>query len=100
MPSAPPEFAVWELEDFALRHGQIHARACDDLIGVASILATMISLKKSRARVHVIGVISRAEEVGFHGALTVAESRALHSAQDSLDRSNRLKAVSREAHKI
>jgi putative aminopeptidase FrvX len=73
----PPQFAVWELEDFALRHGHIHARACDDLIGVASILATMIALRQSRARVNVIGVISRAEEVGFHGALTVAKSRQL-----------------------
>jgi putative aminopeptidase FrvX len=81
-PTAPPQFAVWELEDFALRHGQIHARACDDLIGVASILATLITLKKSRARVNVIGVISRAEEVGFQGALTVADSRLL--PRDSL----------------
>ncbi|MDB6023481.1 MAG: Peptidase family protein [Pedosphaera sp.] len=72
-----PQFAVWELEDFALRDGLIHARACDDLIGVATILATMITLQKTRARVNVIGVISRAEEVGFHGALTVAGSRQL-----------------------
>jgi endoglucanase len=76
-PDAPPQFAVWELEDFALRRGHIHARACDDLIGVASILATLIVLRKTRARVNVIGVISRAEEVGFHGALTVAKSRQL-----------------------
>jgi len=73
----PPRFAVWELANFAPRHGHIHARACDDLIGVAAILATLIVLKRSRARVHVIGVISRAEEVGFHGALAVAASRQL-----------------------
>ena len=76
-PAMAPEFAVWELEDFALRGGRIHARACDDLVGVAAILATMIELKRTRARVNVIGVISRAEEVGFHGALTVAHSRQL-----------------------
>jgi len=40
-------------------------------------LAMMIQLKRARARVNVIGVISRAEEVGFHGALTVAQSRQL-----------------------
>jgi endoglucanase len=73
----PPRFAVWELADFSVLHGRIHARACDDLIGVAAILATLIELKRSRARVHVIGVISRAEEVGFQGALTVAVSRQL-----------------------
>ena len=77
VPATPPEFAVWELEDFAIRRQHIHARACDDLVGVAAILATLIALKQTRARVNVIGVISRAEEVGFHGALTVANSRQL-----------------------
>ena len=72
-----PEFAVWELEDFALRNGEIHGRSCDDLVGVAGVLATLIELKRSRARVHVIGVISRAEEVGFQGALTVADAKLL-----------------------
>jgi putative aminopeptidase FrvX len=74
---ATPEFAVWELEDFAVRGDCIHGRACDDLIGCAAILATLIELKRCRARVHVIGVLARAEEVGFHGALMVARSRAL-----------------------
>jgi putative aminopeptidase FrvX len=73
----PPHFAVWELADFSLRQGHIHARACDDLIGVATVLAVLIALKRSRARVNVIGVISRAEEVGFHDALAVAASRQL-----------------------
>jgi putative aminopeptidase FrvX len=72
-----PRFAVWELEDFALRDGGLHGRACDDLIGVAAILATLIQLKRNRVRTQVIGVISRAEEVGFQGALTVAHSKVL-----------------------
>jgi putative aminopeptidase FrvX len=68
----PFKFAVWELEDFAVRRGMIHARGCDDVVGVAAILAAMIELKQSRARANVIGVISRAEEIGFRGALMVA----------------------------
>ena len=72
-----PEFGVWELDDFVLRNGEIHGRSCDDLVGVAAVLATMIELKLSRARLHVIGVISRAEEVGFQGALTVADAKLL-----------------------
>jgi putative aminopeptidase FrvX len=67
-----PSFAVWELEDFAVRGGRIHGRSCDDLVGVASVLAALIELKRLDRKVHVIGVISRAEEVGFMGALTVA----------------------------
>ncbi len=81
-PSTAPEFAVWELEDFAIRRGRIYGRACDDLIGCATILTTLIELKRRRAPTHVIGVLSRAEEVGFHGALTIAEARGL--PKDSL----------------
>jgi len=71
-PETRPGFAVWDLENFQLRRGEIHGRACDDLIGVACILATMSRLKESGARVNVLGVLSRAEEVGLHGALAVA----------------------------
>ncbi len=70
--SAKPEFAVWELTDFSVRRGRVHGRACDDLIGVAVILATLIELKERRAKCKAIGFISRAEEVGFQGALAAA----------------------------
>jgi len=83
--SAAPQrftFAVWELADFSARRGRIYGRSCDDLIGVAALLATLIELKEQGAGVNVIGVISRAEEVGFQGALTVAASRRLR--RDSL----------------
>lgn len=72
-----PEFAVWELTDFAVRGGRIHGRACDDLIGCAVILQTLIALKRAKAKAHVIGVLARAEEVGFHGALMVASKKVL-----------------------
>jgi putative aminopeptidase FrvX len=90
-----PQFAVWEMEDFTTRKGRIHGRACDDLIGVASILATLIELKRGRARVNVIGVISRAEEIGFQGALTVAAGRSLpkKSLVISLETSRELPGV-------
>ena len=77
VPKTEPSFAVWELEDFALREGKVHGRACDDLIGAATALATLIELKRTKARVHCIAVLSRAEEVGFHGALAVANSKTL-----------------------
>jgi putative aminopeptidase FrvX len=90
----PPRFAVWELENFAVRGGRIHGRACDDLGGVASILATMIELKRHRAPVNVIGVISRAEEIGFLGALAVAAGRLpKNSLVISLETSRELPGV-------
>jgi putative aminopeptidase FrvX len=94
-PAAEPRFAVWELEDFAVRRQRIYARACDDLIGSAAVLATLIELKESRAAVHVIGALSRAEEVGFHGALALAASGALpdNSLVVSLETSRALPGV-------
>jgi endoglucanase len=77
-----PAFAVWELEEFAVRNGRIHGRSCDDLVGVAAVLAVLLELKRAKSRAHAIGVISRAEEIGFQGALTVAASGLL--AKDSL----------------
>ena len=93
-----PAFAVWDLEDFTVRNGRIHGRGCDDLIGVASILATLIELKRTRARVHVIGVIARAEEIGFLGAMAVAASKELpkNSLVVSLETSRELPGVKME----
>lgn len=89
-----PAFAVWELEDFRASD-LIVGRACDDLIGVASILATMIELKKARARVNVIGVISRAEEIGFRGVLALTKTKHLprNSLVISLETSRELPGV-------
>jgi putative aminopeptidase FrvX len=96
--SGAAEFAVWELEDFAVRNGHIHGRGCDDLVGVASILATLIEIKRSRARVNVIGVIARAEEIGFLGAMAVAAGSALpkNSLVVSLETSRELPGVKME----
>ena len=80
----PFDFAVWDLEDFALRGGRIHARACDDLVGAACILGTMLELKRIHAPINLLGVFSRAEEVGFHGAPGPGRGPR-HSSQISRD---------------
>lgn len=72
-----PGFAVWELADHALRDGRIHGRACDDLVGVAAILTVLAELRGSTEAVWVIGAITRAEEIGFGGALALAADREL-----------------------
>ncbi len=72
-----PQFAVWDVEPCEVRQRRLLARACDDLVGCASVLATLIELKRRRAKVNVIGVLSRAEEVGFYGALALASEREL-----------------------
>jgi endoglucanase len=74
---AEPRFAVWDLEDYAARRGRIHGRACDDLVGAAGVLATLQELRRAPGPVHALGVLSRAEEVGFRGALAVAATNSL-----------------------
>ena len=75
-PSRPvreqPVFAVWDVEPFVIRDGQIRARSCDDVVGCAAALATLIHLRRIGARVNVRVVLSRAEEIGFYGALALA----------------------------
>jgi putative aminopeptidase FrvX len=73
-PSIKPTFAVWDLPDFRLDRGRITGRSCDDLIGAATILHVLVELSRAKAKVPVVGVLSRAEEVGFHGALALAKS--------------------------
>jgi endoglucanase len=76
-----PAFAVWRLPDFRVKGDRLTARACDDLIGVAAALTALVQLKESGARVRVIAALTRAEEVGFHGALVLAANRTLpHNA--------------------
>ena len=93
--AAKPLYAVWELTDFESCGDQITGRACDDLIGAASALTTLIRLKQRRFRGRVIGAISRAEEVGFQGALAMAAGRSLprESMVISLETSRELPPV-------
>ena len=67
-------FAMWDLPACELRDGHIHSRACDDLIGCATILATLHELERTGAEASVYGLFTRAEEVGFVGAIRLAQA--------------------------
>jgi endoglucanase len=70
-------FAMWDLPAFESRNGQIHSRACDDLLGCAEIICLFRELEAAKADVHCLGLFTRAEEVGFWGAIQLARSGAL-----------------------
>ncbi len=70
-------FAMWDLPAFEIREGRVHSRACDDLVGCASIVAMFRELERSRAEGACIGLFTRAEEVGFVGAMELAKSGRL-----------------------
>lgn len=67
-------FEMWDLPAFELRDGRIFSRACDDLIGCAAIVALFHELERAGAEVCVHGLFTRAEEVGFVGAIHLARS--------------------------
>lgn len=71
------DFAMWDLPPFEIRDRQIHSRACDDLLGCAEILCVFRELEEQNAETHCVGLFTRAEEVGFVGAIKLAQSGRL-----------------------
>ncbi len=70
-------FRMWDLPAFEVRAGRIRSRACDDLIGCACIVAMLRELQRTRAKCAAYGLFTRAEEVGFIGAIELARSGVL-----------------------
>ena len=68
---------TWNLPD-AVEHNEIFmARACDDLAGVAACLCVLERLVELEAQCNVTVLLTRAEEVGFAGAIAAAQRRLL-----------------------
>ncbi|HWH34263.1 MAG TPA: hypothetical protein VNT56_02990 [Acidimicrobiales bacterium] len=67
---APGGFAMWGFPGFAVEDGRIVGRVCDDLLGAAVVLCALDELSRRRPDgVAVWGLFTRAEEIGFLGAL-------------------------------
>lgn len=65
----PGTMGMWDLPAYRRRGSRISGRACDDLAGVASVICAMDRLAAERIEADVIGLLTRAEEAGFVGAL-------------------------------
>ncbi|MEO6741402.1 MAG: M20/M25/M40 family metallo-hydrolase [Chthoniobacteraceae bacterium] len=70
-------FRMWDLPACEVRAGRIRSRACDDLIGCTAIVAALRELEHTGARCSAWGLFTRAEEVGFVGAIELAKSGCL-----------------------
>lgn len=68
------DFAMWDLPACEIRDDHVHSRACDDLLGCAEIICLFRELETKRAKVACLGLFTRAEEVGFVGAIKLAQS--------------------------
>lgn len=65
---------MWDLGDPVIRASRIHARGCDDVAGVAAVLAALDELHRMRKQVDVHAILTRAEEIGFAGTIAVCRT--------------------------
>lgn len=70
---APGDIATWDLPGPEVIDGLLHAPACDDLAGAAAALAALDVLLALRAPSPVGVLLTRAEEIGFVGAIAACK---------------------------
>jgi putative aminopeptidase FrvX len=68
-------FAVWDLPPARCTKRLFVSPACDDLAQVATVLALLQRLAREGAPACVEALFTRAEEIGFYGALAALRSR-------------------------
>ena len=71
------EFGMWDLPAVRVAEDRLYSRACDDLIGCAAIVGLLSFLEQSRSGASACGIFTRAEEVGFIGAIELVKSGLL-----------------------
>ena len=68
--ASPSGFAMWAFPAFSIENGLIVTRSCDDSLGCAAALCVLDEISKlAPPNVSVTGLFTRAEEIGFLGAL-------------------------------
>lgn len=72
---AVDDIATWNLKPAFVRGKRVYTPACDDLAAAAAALAAIDELRKSKAAGDVRILFTRAEEVGFVGAILASESK-------------------------
>ena len=77
----PGSFGHFDLPGFELERDRLGSKALDNLLSCVAILAALARLRRRRATADVLGVFTRAEEVGFVGAGGVLRSRALAASR-------------------
>lgn len=68
-PVPPGAVGMWDIPDPRIREHRIYARGCDDVAGAAALLGCLDQLDRQRQPVDAYFLFTRAEEVGFIGAL-------------------------------
>lgn len=74
---APGTVGMWDLPGPVEKSGNVYARDCDDIAGCAAMLAMLERLSRKRAAAETYCLFTRAEEVGFIGAIGAARARTI-----------------------
>ncbi len=77
----PRAWGHFDLPGMELHGGMLRSKALDNLLSCVLILATCARLQRRRAVANLLGVFTRAEEVGFVGAGGVLRSSVLSPAR-------------------
>lgn len=70
---APGDIARWKLPEPVIRDGLFHTHACDDLAAVAAALSVLDVTHHTPGFEHVGVLLTRAEEIGFVGAIAACQ---------------------------
>lgn len=70
---APGDVATWDLPEAFVRDDLVHAPACDDLAAAAAALAAFDALRERPEAARVRLLFTRAEEIGFVGAIAACK---------------------------
>lgn len=74
------DVARWKFAPPVVKNGLLHAPACDDLAGVAAAISALDRIKQIQRLGHVGVLLTRAEEIGFVGAIAAAKNRSVPKA--------------------
>ncbi|MCH7701500.1 MAG: M20/M25/M40 family metallo-hydrolase [Planctomycetes bacterium] len=75
-PVSPHSPGMWDFPDPTIKGNCIYARACDDVAGVAAMLSCIDRLRRKK-NAEAYFLFTRAEEVGFVGAISAARDRTI-----------------------
>jgi len=71
------DIARWCFKPPVVKDGLFHAPACDDLAGVAAAISALDIIKSIRSMGHIGVLLTRAEEIGFVGAIAAAKNKTI-----------------------
>lgn len=78
-PAAVPAGTIgtWDLPAMRLRGNRLASRACDDAVGSAAVVCAIDEIVSRRLDARVLGLLTRAEEAAFIGAMAACESGSI-----------------------